>query len=174
MEITVRVVSCLLGTCTVIGFVPVKSRILTNDKGKVGKTFWHRELAHDRIALEWHIFHTSLKQFGKYYNIFFTNPDDIVHATNVSYLVIQLVENVTSGDVTCGERETYCIVTTIMDLKGHCPQTYCQTVLIFIQVPPQKTTSSPNVPGYVSAGYTFLQCVHALAQALSSRILAVS
>lgn len=36
MEITVRIVSCLPGTCTVIGFVPVKSRILTNDKGKGG------------------------------------------------------------------------------------------------------------------------------------------
>lgn len=32
MEITVRVVTCLLGTCFVIDCVPVKSEILINDR----------------------------------------------------------------------------------------------------------------------------------------------
>lgn len=35
MEITVRVVSCLLGTCFVIDFVPVKSEILINERKKM-------------------------------------------------------------------------------------------------------------------------------------------
>lgn len=34
MEITVRVVSCLLGTCFVIDYVPVKSEILINERKK--------------------------------------------------------------------------------------------------------------------------------------------
>lgn len=45
MEITVRVVSCLLGTCFVIDFVPVKSEILINERKKMKKKFWHRKLS---------------------------------------------------------------------------------------------------------------------------------
>lgn len=41
MEITVRVVSCLLGTCFVIDYVPVKSEILINERKKM-KKIWHR------------------------------------------------------------------------------------------------------------------------------------
>lgn len=35
MEITVRVVSCLLGTCFVIDYVPVKSEVLINERKKM-------------------------------------------------------------------------------------------------------------------------------------------
>lgn len=34
MEITVRVVSCLLGTCFVIDYVPVKSEVLISERKK--------------------------------------------------------------------------------------------------------------------------------------------
>lgn len=44
MEITVRVVSCLLGTCFVIDRVPVKSKILINDRKEM-KIFLARETA---------------------------------------------------------------------------------------------------------------------------------
>lgn len=39
MEITVRVVSCLLGTCFVIDYrrVPVESKVLINERGKRGE-----------------------------------------------------------------------------------------------------------------------------------------
>lgn len=46
MEITVRVVSCLLGTCFVIDYVPVKSEILINERKKMKKKiFGHRKLS---------------------------------------------------------------------------------------------------------------------------------
>lgn len=45
MEITVRVVSCLLGTCFVIDYVPVKSEVLISERKKDEKKFWHRKLS---------------------------------------------------------------------------------------------------------------------------------
>lgn len=47
MEITVQVVSCLLGTCFVIDYwrVPVESKVLINERGKKEGRFRHRELA---------------------------------------------------------------------------------------------------------------------------------
>lgn len=44
MEITVRVVSCLLGTCFVIDCVPVKAKYWSMTE-KRWKYFWHRKLS---------------------------------------------------------------------------------------------------------------------------------
>lgn len=86
MEITVRVVSCLLGTCFVIDYVPVKSEILINERKKMKKI-----LTQETVSCLFVWFFYSYNDV----NILLCNP----YASSGCYQKFQWVDAVCSNDI---------------------------------------------------------------------------